>query len=45
MSGRNAYNAHCSEDDNDIFYLLHNKGLCQFHRVTFMAGVAQSPKS
>jgi DNA-binding winged helix-turn-helix (wHTH) protein/Tol biopolymer transport system component len=44
MEGGNAYNAYWSEDDSEIFYLFHNKDLCQFHRVTFIDEIAQRPE-
>ena len=44
MEGGSAFNAHWSQDDKEIIYLFLGQGLCQFHRVTFIAGVAQSPE-
>lgn len=42
--GGNAFNALWSQDDNEIIYLFHQQELCQFHRVSFVKGVAQSPE-
>jgi len=44
MQEGNAFNAHWSQDDNEIIYLYHYQGVCQFHRVIFIGGVAQSPE-
>jgi DNA-binding winged helix-turn-helix (wHTH) protein/Tol biopolymer transport system component len=44
MQGGDAFNAHWSQDDNEIIYLFHQQDVCQFHRVTFIAGIAQIPE-
>jgi DNA-binding winged helix-turn-helix (wHTH) protein len=44
MPDGDAFNAHWSTDDKEIIYLFYRKNLCQFHRVAFIAGVAQSPE-
>jgi len=44
MDGGDAYNAHWSADDKEIIYLFHGRGVCQFHRVTFIDGVANKPE-
>jgi len=44
MQGGNAYNAYWSQDDTEVIYLFRQQDLCQFHRVTLIAGIAQPPE-